>query len=165
MNPAARVIAFPQRADEIVSVLHLTPWEEERNQLSRIFANTRWKIEQASTLREAAAIMRRTVTPVVLTETSLADAGWTELVCEITRHAPPPRIIATYRFSESDRVDLLLASGAYDVVAKPFDVSEVLQAISFAWMRWKSDFIKATPPRKPPMTMPAGMAFSAKASG
>jgi hypothetical protein len=62
-------------------------------------------------------------------------------------------------------VDELLASGAYDVVAKPFDVSEVIQSISFAWMRWKNDWVQATPPRRPPMSMPAAMAIAAKASG
>jgi DNA-binding response OmpR family regulator len=165
MNPASRVIAFPQRADEVVSVLHLTAWEEERNFLARIFDHTKWKIVHASSLREACSVLRRLVVPVVLTETALPDAAWPDIVRETARYSPSPRIIATYRFSESDRVDPLLASGAYDVVAKPFDVSEVLQSISFAWMRWKNDWSQLTPPRKPPMTMPAAMALAAKASG
>jgi DNA-binding response OmpR family regulator len=162
---STRVLAFPQRAGEVVCVLHLSPWQEERDLLSKIVVDTKWKIVHAATLREASAVMRTMVTPVLVTETALPDGTWPDIVREASRYTPSPRLVATYRFSESDRVDYLLASGAYDVVAKPFDLSEVIQSISFAWMRWKSDWNRKTPPRKPPVTMPGSMAFAAKASG
>jgi DNA-binding NtrC family response regulator len=165
MHLSNRVIEFPKRPEEVVSVLHLSPWEEDRRRLERIFENTNWKLTSADSLRDACAVLRRTMIPVLLTDTRLPDATWQDIVQSVSRYEPAPRIIATYRFAESDRVDSLLATGAYDVIAKPLDVTEVVQSISFAWMRWRKDWAMNTPPRRPPVSVPASMAAAAKASG
>jgi len=48
-------------------------------------------------------------------------------------------MIVTSDHAESSLWADVLNLGAYDVLAKPFDKSEVIRVISLAWLEWRDD--------------------------
>ena len=56
---------------------------------------------------------------------------------EITRISHPPMLIVTSRTADDRLWAEALNLGAYDVLAKPFDQSEVTRVVSLAWLHWK----------------------------
>lgn len=122
----------------IVSALFVSPFEDDHEYMKRFFMRTKWKLYSAQTYQRAALWLQSEPISVIVTEKELPDGSWLDLLREAHGCSTSPVLVATYRFSEVETLDQLLARGAYDVLAKPFSEVEVSQIISFAWQRWRS---------------------------
>jgi FixJ family two-component response regulator len=49
----------------------------------------------------------------------------------------PPLLIVTSRLADAHLWAEALNLGAYDVLAKPFDATEVIRIVSVAWQHWQ----------------------------
>jgi DNA-binding response OmpR family regulator len=49
----------------------------------------------------------------------------------------PPFLIVTSRLADEQLWAEALNVGAYDVLAKPFDATEVMRTVSSAWQHWQ----------------------------
>jgi DNA-binding NtrC family response regulator len=91
----------------------------------------------ASTVASAVHGLQQTPTAVVLCDSEVRAGSWTELLEHISTLPDPPYLILTSRLADERLWIKALNLGAYDVLAKPFEASEVLRIVTRACGHWK----------------------------
>lgn len=127
-----------------VKVISVSPCEEDQTALERIFARAPWPLCPDSTwdlqavpgLSTALPVLRRDPPALVLCERDLGDCTWREMLAHVCDLPQPPFLIVTSRHADDRLWAEALNLGAYDVLAKPFDASEVVRTLSMAWLYW-----------------------------
>ncbi|MEP7364431.1 MAG: hypothetical protein ABI972_14345 [Acidobacteriota bacterium] len=133
--------------DNLVTVLAVTPSAIAQNRLNQIFGHTNWQLETAGSCYEALRRLRDLHTAVVVCEHQLPDGGWQDLLSGVLQLPSPPNVIVTAPDADDVLWSDVLNRGGYDVLARPFDSSEVVRIISLAWMNWKQTY-KRSPARE-----------------
>lgn len=123
--------------DGVVTVLAVSPFDEDHVFLAHLFSHSNWKIHMAGSFGEAMAVLRHATIPVVLCESELPDRGWKDMLAELGNLPDSPLLIVTSGLADDQLWAEVLNLGGYDVLMKPFDRLEVLRAISLAWLHWK----------------------------
>src|SRR5229473_755655 len=96
-----------------------------RDLLSTVFEEDGSRVETAGTLAEARAVVQKDEVDLVLCDLMLPDGSGLELLREIKSQNPSMTVIMiTAHTSTKSAVDALKA-GAFDYIAKPFDVDEL----------------------------------------
>jgi DNA-binding NtrC family response regulator len=144
MNDPCSNLPEAVRSDQTVAVLAVSPSDDDLNNLSGIFRQTRWNIHGVHACREARDFLRKNPAAVVVCERRLPDGTWLDLHRLAGSLSAPPKIIVTSDDADDSLWAEVLNLGGYDVLAKPFDRSEVTRIISLAWLHWKES------PRKTP---------------
>jgi DNA-binding response OmpR family regulator len=67
----------------------------------------------------------------------LSPGSWIDMLDQIALLPDPPFLIVTSRLADERFWAEALNRGAYDVLAKPFDRTEVVRVVSLAWLHWK----------------------------
>jgi DNA-binding response OmpR family regulator len=116
-------------------ILHRSDWPAGTGTAGRLFV--------CSDLDECLSMLRRSQIPIVLCDT---DSNWQRLLDEFRELPEPPCLILTSRLADDRLWSEALNLGAYDVLAKPFDRSEVVRVLTMAWMRWNA---RSTEPFRP----------------
>lgn len=127
-----------------VNVLAITPKIIDQRTLTRIFAHSDWKLFGAGTLREAKDLLREEPISVVICEQELPDGTWKDLLEELSHAERPPHLVVTSRMADDQLWAEVLNRGGYDVLAQPFDPTEVFRVVSLAWRHWR-DSIRMMP--------------------
>lgn len=125
--------------ERTVTVLAISPMEEDHLFLANIFSHTNWQLRAAHTWREALGMLGRQRIPILVCESQLLDATWKEVLAELSRLPEPPVLIVASRLADESFWAEVLNLGAYDVLMKPFDATEVFRVVSLAWLSWKND--------------------------
>jgi len=127
-----------------ITILCVDPIAEDHAPLEEIFNSSPWSLypdfvwtlENSTDLKSAWRLLRTRRFPVVLCECDLRQGTWRELL-ELLKSLPePPFLIVTSQAADERLWAEALNLGAYDVLAKPFDSTEVSRVISRAWMHW-----------------------------
>lgn len=74
---------------------------------------------------------------MVLCECNLLPGTWRDLLEEIYNLPLAPTLIVGSRIADDRLWAEALNLGAWDVLAKPFEKSELLRSVSVAWQHWK----------------------------
>jgi DNA-binding NtrC family response regulator len=130
--------ATEMNSADIVTVLSVSPMEEDGFSLQSIFNHSKWKLNKTHSLASALAFLQAQKTPVVFCERDLRPGTWSDLLEQITRLPYAPAVIVSSRLADDRLWAEALNLGAWDVLAKPFEKSEVLRAVSAAWLHWKN---------------------------
>src|SRR5258708_40160057 len=102
-----------------------------------MLSRPKWIVHRARSLTSAKTKLRtRDSIPVVLCERDLAPDSWREMLEYLRRMDAPPLLIVTSHLADEQLWAEALNLGAYDVLAKPFDVGEVTRILSLACLRW-----------------------------
>ncbi len=136
----------PHPPERTVTVLAVSPFEDDHTFLSYIFSHSNWRIYAARSCHEALEILRQTPIPVVICESDVAENTWKDLLAELGRFEEPPLLIVSSRLADESLWAEVLSLGGYDVLMKPFDHAEVVRSISLAWMHWKNTWERAGSP-------------------
>lgn len=129
-------------ADKTVAVLAVSPHSEDHASLRAIFGHSNWEIFEARTCREAVSFLRNNRMAVLVCERDLPDGNWKTLLDSLSVLPNPPLLVVT-SYDADDRLWAeVLNLGAYDVLSKPFDRSEVTRIISLAWLHWKEEVVR-----------------------
>lgn len=132
---------------QTATVLCLSPGSDDCLTLERIFANSsgwgaytncRWNLMAHTTVASALTALRRQQIPVVLCEKDLSPGSWLDILDQIASLPEPPFLIVTSRLADERFWAEALNRGAYDVLAKPFDHTEVVRVLSLAWLHWQT---------------------------
>ena len=123
-----------------VTVLAVAP-DVERAALRRMLEHSRWTLLEASTVAEAAGLLRQRPAMVLICEAVLPDGTWLELLKHTQSLSSPPPVIVTARQADNDLWMQVLNCGGYNVLGKPFSEKEVFEMVSVAW-RHRKDRIK-----------------------
>ncbi len=142
--------ALPER---IVTVLAISPYEEDLIALRNIFSHSNWILRTARTWREAQASLAAYPAPVVVSEASLPDASWRDVLASFESTPGHPLLVVTSKLADERLWGEVLNLGGYDVLMKPFDQNEVVRVLGLAWLNWRNS--RETAERK----APAGVAL------
>jgi len=121
---------------ESVTVLSLSPLEDDHASLQAIVGHSKWVMFKADRLQDARNFLRRHDISVVVCEKDLRPEKWTDVLGQINELLYPPSLIVTSRLADERLWAEALNLGAWDVLAKPFDRSEVLRSVKAAWQHW-----------------------------
>ena len=129
----------------VVTLLSVGLIEEDHTSLEGILQcsqcdlrpTCKWKLNACRTLASALQALRKLRVPVVVCESDLRPGTWKEVLEELSTLPDPPFLIVTSRLADDRLWAEALNLGAYDVLAQPFDGSEVARIVSMAWLRWK----------------------------
>ena len=127
-----------------VTVLSVSPMAEDHNSLSSIFeqseltcSGSKWTLRPCATVESAiGALCQARIPLLVVTERDLAPGSWRDILENILLLPDPPALIVTSRLADEYLWAEALNLGAYDVLAKPFDISEVVRVLGSAWRHW-----------------------------
>lgn len=139
------IAASPARS---VTVLVVDPSEEDQTALTDIFSSSPWNLypdatwalKTSTNLGSAWGALSQNRIPIVLCECDLRPGTWRALLQQIAALPEPPLLIVTSRLADERLWAEALNLGAYDVLAKPFDRTEVIRAVSMAWMHWREQY-------------------------
>ncbi len=134
-------------ANEILTVLSLSPLEEDHSSLEGILGHTRWTLLKADRLPTAWAFLQKYDISVVVSERDLMPGTWIDMLKHLQPMPHPPSLIVSSRLADEHLWSEALNLGAWDVLPKPFDRSEVLRSVKAGWQHWHNQI------RIPAMTM------------
>jgi DNA-binding response OmpR family regulator len=126
----------------IVPVLSISPVEEDHFALQEILKRLQldpsrtFSVNACATLASGLAALRKCQFQVVLCEQDLTPGSWKDVLDQVTILPDPPSLIVTSRLADERLWTEALNLRAYDVLAKPFDGSEVMRVVSGAWRAW-----------------------------
>lgn len=137
-NPNSQlIISSDTTANHIVTVLVVSPLEEDHSSLKEIFSHSNWSVQFTHTAQEALSVLSNDRIPVVLSERDLPDGSWKDFIHPGAQRRNPPRVIVTSREADNQVWLEVLDLGGYDVLLKPFNPKELFRVISLAWLHWK----------------------------
>ncbi len=114
------------------AVLVVSESAESAAALGAMLGSDHWTIHQARSCDEAVALLGRDRVSVVVCEPRLPDGNWRDML-RYTSHAPNgPTLIVTSNPGDEALWAEVLNLGGYDVLAQPFDQSEVARVITSA---------------------------------
>jgi two-component system, NtrC family, response regulator AtoC len=114
------------------AVLVVSESAESAAALGAMLGSDHWTIHQARSCDEAVARLVRDRVSVVVCEPRLPDGNWRDML-RYTSHAPNgPALIVTSNPGDEALWAEVLNLGGYDVLAQPFDQSEVARVITSA---------------------------------
>jgi DNA-binding NtrC family response regulator len=139
MMKSIRNLPESRSGDTGVVVLAVSPHEADHACLRAIFSHSNWSIFGAHGWHEALPLLDRNRITVLLCERDLPDGNWKNLLDALAALPLPPMLIVTSSDVNASLWADALNAGAYDVLSKPFDRTEVTRIISLAWLHWKEE--------------------------
>ena len=120
----------------VLTVLNVSPLEEDHRSLQAIVDHSAWMLFKAPDLVSALALLQQHEISVVLCERDLMPGTWSDVLERINALPDAPSLIVTSRLADERLWAEALNLGAWDVLAKPFDRSEVIRSVTLAWSHW-----------------------------
>ena len=117
-------------------VLSVSPNHEDCASLERIFKSG-WTVIASATVASALSVLREMPIPIVICDCDIWSGTWREMLDHIAFLPDPPLLIVTSRLADERLWAEALNLGAWDVLAKPFDVDEVVRIVGVAWQHWQ----------------------------
>jgi DNA-binding NtrC family response regulator len=142
------------------AILSVSPAHEDHGALENIFrqhyfASSRtakkFKLVKSSRLEWAKNLLQTDHIPIAISECDLRPGTWRELLEQTANMPHLPLLIVTSRLADERLWSEVLNEGGYDVLAKPFDHTEVIRVVESAWRQWTNQHdVPATQPRRTP---------------
>ena len=126
-----------ESGDEAVTLLLVSPSRDDHEALREIMSDSNWTIHHAPTLGRAKQLLRDDSVMFVICERDVPPGTWKDVLREAISRAKPLSFILTSRHADDYLWAEALNMGAYDVLAKPFQPSEVIRTLKMAFLHWK----------------------------
>jgi len=119
-----------------IPVISVSSAPGDHVELERLLPMPRWKVYRSNTVRLAVHLLRALqFVPIVVCDVNLFPATWQELLAQIGLFSEPPYLVVASRIADDHLWAEALNLGAYDVLGKPFDITELTRSLSLAWLR------------------------------
>jgi len=129
-----------------INVLSVSPSDHDHSVLQALFGHPRWQILKAQNTITARRLMNDHDISVVICDCDSAPGKWTDMLNHSQAVERPPSFIVTSRIADDRLWAEALNLGAWDVLAKPFNRSELLRGVRYAWEHWRHQAeLKAKP--------------------
>lgn len=128
-----------------LAVLSVSPLEEDHLSLRAIVGHSTWGLFSADRVPAALACLRQHEISVVLCESDLMPGSWIDMLNHVRDLSHPPALIVTSRLADERLWAAALNLGAWDVLTKPFDRSEVIRTVKSGWQHWYDQIQIPTP--------------------
>jgi DNA-binding NtrC family response regulator len=113
-------------------ILFVSPHREDASVLSHMLGSLSVCIEHVADLKHARGKMLGAAYPVILTEASLPDGTWLDVLDLARRVTPNSDVIVTDPDADARFWAEVLNRGAYDLIAQPFAAIEVQRILGNA---------------------------------
>jgi DNA-binding NtrC family response regulator len=131
-----------------ITVLSFSPAENDHAVLEQTFRestltlypNCRLALQACPSLGATLAALRERRIPIVLCDRDGQPDAWRDILQASRDLAAPPCVIVTSQLADDREWSELLNAGAFDLLAKPFDKSNVIRIIHSAWVHWQSRY-------------------------
>lgn len=120
-----------------MTVLCVCPDQDERTRMETLFSHSRWTLYHATGIPSALSLLRQLEVGVVLCERDVPSGTWIDLLEPLKLWPDAPPLIVTSRLADERLWSEALNLGAYDVLARPFDLRELTRSVSLAWLHWR----------------------------
>ena len=135
-----------------ITVLSLSPAEDDHAVLARTFRdssltlypNCRLTLRKSPTIASALALLPANRIPIVLCDRDGQPEAWREILHAAQSLSAPPCVIVTSRLADDRLWAELVHNGAFDLLAKPFDKSDVIRIVHSAWVHWQNRYGRTT---------------------
>jgi CheY-like chemotaxis protein len=129
-----------------ITVLSLSPAENDHAALERTFRessltlypNSRLTLQRTRTVASTVAALRLQRIPIVLCDLDGQPGAWSEILRASKDLAAPPCLIVTSQLADDRLWAELLNGGAFDLLSKPFNPSDVIRIVHSAWVHWQN---------------------------
>ena len=123
--PTMKKLPASQLLTERITLLAVDPFKEDCQSLLAILGAGDWRIQGASSFREATTLMLESVPDLILCEKDLPDGSWEDVFREAEGQRSHPPVVVVSRNADERLWAEVLNLGAYDMLLKPFDRTEV----------------------------------------
>jgi DNA-binding NtrC family response regulator len=134
--------------ENTVNVLSVSANEDDHASLQRLFCHSNWRLEKAPDVLAARASLQTGNVSVVVCDDDTTPGVWIDILNQVRRMSSPPSLIVTSRLADNRRWAEALRLGAWDILPKPFDRSEVFRSVKCAWDHWHRQTSMAVQPTK-----------------
>ena len=121
-----------------ITLLSVSPVPEDHDALDELLSGHVWLVARAANLESGVALLQDGRIPVVLCERDLLADTWKHMLSAFAPLPRPPVLILTSGLADGRLWAEALNLGAYDVLKKPFAVTELTRSLSLAWLHWKN---------------------------
>jgi DNA-binding NtrC family response regulator len=120
-----------------LTVLSVSPLDADYLSLEAIIGpSTSSVLFKARDFRSAQALLQEHDIAVVVCERDLLPGTWMDMLEHIKAMPNAPSLIVASRLADDHLWAEALNLGAWDVLATPFDRSEVIRSVKSGWQRW-----------------------------
>lgn len=109
---------------------------EGLTELRTILSSSDWHVRATDSAFGIRSLLDSDVSPVILSDSELPDGPWQAVLASLGEFSTPPRLIVCSGTADDRLWGEVLNLGAYDLLAKPFDKSEVTRVVELAWYDW-----------------------------
>ena len=113
-------------------VLLASERDDDYQTLQALLQDTKWSVVRAFSLGEVFSFCDCLVSPVVLVDRHFQGSDWRSTVSSLLNPAASRCLILLSDVSDSYLWNELVQHGGFDVLARPFERSEVLRTLAFA---------------------------------
>ena len=134
----------PTKSAGLLKILSVSPLQNDHASLQSIVGRFTWLLLKADSFPAALAILGQHDISVVLCERDLMPGRWADVLNGLNHLPHPPSLIVTSRLADDQLWAEALNLGTWDVLAKPFDLTEVTRVLSSAWLHWRQQYCVLT---------------------
>src|SRR5436305_1320236 len=98
--------------DNAVNVLSVSANEDDHASLQRVFGHSNWRLEKATDVLAARALLQTGNVSVVVCDGDTAPGVWIDILNQVRRMSSPPSLIVTSRLADNRLWTEVLSLGA-----------------------------------------------------
>jgi DNA-binding NtrC family response regulator len=121
----------------MLTILSLSPTDVDHSSLEAIVADSPCVLMKAHDLVSALSLLQQHDIAVVVCERDLGLGEYADVLEHLSALPHAPSLIVASKLVDEHLWAEALNLGAYDVLAKPFDATEVTRTLSTAWLHWR----------------------------
>jgi DNA-binding NtrC family response regulator len=138
--PSPRAPVGRGRASGVMPVLLASERGDDYLTLQALLHNTKWSVARALSWGEASSFCGRVVNPVVLVDRHFQGSDWRSTFSSLLNPTANCCLILLSDVSDPYLWNELVQHGGFDVLARPFDRSQVLRTLAFAQKHCEGDW-------------------------
>ena len=124
------------------TVLYVSSVIEKRGTLHALLSDPsqhgeKWKLAAASDVQQAVYMLQGQQIPLAISESDVLPGSWRELWQQMSSMPHLPLLIVTSRLADERLWAEVLNEGGWDVLAQPFDRTEVIRVVESAFRHWR----------------------------
>jgi DNA-binding response OmpR family regulator len=124
--------SFGSTKRENITLLAVSPDRGDHQSLKEILEAEQWTVRGACSRDEALRLLTESTTAVIACERDLPDGSWKDVFDHACSLESPPPVIVISRHADESLWAEVLNLGGFDVLAKPFEKSEVSRVVNMA---------------------------------
>jgi len=131
------------------TVLSVSPLDADHLSLEAIIGHSPLMLFKARDLSSARVLLEQRDIAVVVCKRDLLPGTWMDMLEHIKALPNAPSLIVASRLADERLWAEALNLGAWDVLATPFDRSEVIRSVESGWRRWHNRDARTSAKPKP----------------